>query len=285
MEIKLIASDLDGTIIDRNNNISEKNFDAIKQIHNKNIKFVICTGKSYSVSKHICKQFNASYGIFGNGAQIIDLHSNQELFRKTLSQQDLLFLSTLSKHYNFHIHLYTDNEIITENLEYMDLRNYILNSQKSTDNLNFKIVNNITDYIEKSNPYVFSAIISTENNTLEEFEKILSINSNIKSAYITKRGKYRDTIINKDYEYINVSASNINKNDALNFLGNYLNISKKNILAIGDNVNDFEMIKNAGIGVAVKDSYDDLKKIAKYITKSSTSEGAFAEAIFKFIIN
>ena len=136
MSIKLVASDLDGTIIDRNNNISKKNFDAIKLIHKKNIKFVVCTGKSYSVSNKICKSLNADYGVFGNGTQIIDLRTGKELLRKTLSQEDLLFVITLAKRYNFHIHLYTDNEIVSEKLEYMDLRNFILKNQTDS-NLEF----------------------------------------------------------------------------------------------------------------------------------------------------
>ena len=79
MNIKLVASDLDGTIIDRNNNISEKNFNAIKKLHENNIPFTICTGKSYAVSKKICEKFNADFGIFGNGTQIIDFHTGKEL--------------------------------------------------------------------------------------------------------------------------------------------------------------------------------------------------------------
>ena len=58
MSIKLVASDLDGTIIDRNNNIAPQNFEAIKKVLKKNIPFVVCTGKSYSVSKKICDQFH-----------------------------------------------------------------------------------------------------------------------------------------------------------------------------------------------------------------------------------
>lgn len=283
MSIKLIASDLDGTIIDRNNNIAQKNFEAMDKIHAKNIKFAICTGKSYSVSKQICEKFNASYGIFGNGTQIIDLHTGKELLRNTLSQQDLLFISTLAKRFNFHLHLYTDTEVITEKLEYMDLRNFILKSQNSNSELNFKIINNILEYIENSNLSVFSAVISTETDTLTNFQKILSINNNIENTFISKRGKYRDTIINKDYEYLNVSNTHINKNEALNFLGKYLDIEKKDMLAIGDNVNDLEMVKNSGIGIAVHEAYDELKNVAKYVTNSTAKDGAFAEAIFKFI--
>lgn len=282
MNIKLVASDLDGTIIDRNNNIAKKNFDAIKKIHKKHINFTVCTGKSYSVSKNFCKQFNAEYGIFGNGTQIINLKTQKEIFRKTLSKQDLLFISTLAKRYNFHIHLYTDDEIISEQLEFMDLRNFKL-KEKNSYSLEFKIVKNIIDYIEKNSPDVFSIVISTENSSLIEFKSLLASNSNIDSAYISKRGVYKDLILDKNYEYLSISPSGVNKNEALKVLCDKLNISLKDILAIGDNVNDLEMVKEAGIGIAVNNSYDDLKNVATYVTKASDSEGAFAEAISKFI--
>lgn len=283
MSIKLVASDLDGTIIDRNNNIAPQNFEAIKKVHKKNIDFVVCTGKSYSVSKKICDQFQASFGIFGNGTQIIDLRSGKELLKNVISKQDLLFIITLAKRNKFHIHIYTDTEIISEKLEYMDLRNFILKSQNANDSLNFNIVHNILSYVENNNINVFSIVITTEDSSLMNFKKILSINKNIDSVFINKRGKFRDDIIGKDYEYLNVSPTNINKNEALKFLTNYLHISQNDIMAVGDNVNDLEMVKNAGIGIAVNESYDDLKNVAKYVTSNKVSDGAFAEAINKFI--
>ena len=283
MKVKLVASDLDGTIIDKNNKISAKNFDAIKKIHKKKIDFAICTGKAYSVSKKICDKFTATYGIFGNGTQIINLKTGQELLRRTLEKKDLLFIVTFAKRYNYHIHLYTETEIISEKLEYMDLRNYKLRNQNSTDGLKFKIIPDILEFIEKTDIEVFSAVISSSESNLTYFKSLLNINSNIETTFINKRGKYRDKIINKDYEYLNIAPNNINKNEALNFLSKHLNISKENMLAIGDNINDLEMVKNTGIGVAVNSAYDDLKKVAKYVTKTSVSDGAFAEAIDKFI--
>ena len=97
MDIKLIASDLDGTIVDRNNYIAPENFKAIEKIHDKNISFVICTGKSYSVAKNLCDQFNADFGIFGNGTQVIDLKNKKELIRNTLSREDYIILQLLQK--------------------------------------------------------------------------------------------------------------------------------------------------------------------------------------------
>ena len=64
---------------------------------------------------------------------------------------------------------------------------------------------------------------------------------------------------------------------------NYLKINNDEVLAIGDNLNDLDMVKNSGIGVAVANSYDELKSVAKYITENPVETGGFAEAVYKFV--
>lgn len=282
MNIKLVASDLDGTIIDRNNFIANENFKAIDKLHSKNIDFVVCTGKSYSVSKSICQNFQAKYGIFGNGAQIIDLQTGEELNRKTLKQKQINYCIKLARKNNLHIHFYTEDSIVTENLQYMDLRNYILKDLNSTE-LKFIIVPDIEKYIEEHQPDIFSFIISSDNN-LSDLEKDINKHLTVSTSLISKKGVYKDNIINKEYEYINIAPNNINKNHALSFLSNYLQIPQSEMLAIGDNVNDLEMVKHSGIGIAVGDAYSELKDAAQYVTQKNVTDGAFAEAINKFIV-
>lgn len=281
MEIKLVASDLDGTIIDRNNNINTNTFSAINKLHEKNIQFVVCTGKSYSVSKSVCKKLKADFGIFGNGAQIVNLRERKELARKVLKKEDLDYCISLARKQNLHIHFYTEDAIVTEQLKYMDLRNYILKNDNSA-NLKFFIVPSIEDFIEKEHPAIFSLII-TSDNSMAEFEKEVHNNIFVTTNLIRKKGKYKDFIIDKEYEFLNVAPNKINKNQGLIYLSKYLNIPHENMLAIGDNINDLEMVKNSGIGVAVADAYEEIKNVADYVTKNSVSTGAFAEAINNYI--
>lgn len=281
MNIKLVASDLDGTIIDRNNFISNENFKAIDTLHSKNIDFVVCTGKSYSVSKTICQDFKARYGIFGNGAQIIDLKTGEELNRKVLKPKQISYCIKLARKNNLHIHFYTENSIVTENLQYMDLRNYILKDINGTE-IKFFIVPNIEKYIEEEQPDIFSLILTSDSSVVE-IEKDIQKHLSVSTSLISKKGIYKDNIINKEYEYLNIAPNNINKNQALAFLSEHLQIPQTEILAIGDNVNDLEMIKHSGIGIAVGDAYNELKNVAQYVTQKGVSDGAFAEAINKFI--
>lgn len=281
MNIKLVASDLDGTIIDRNNFIANENFKAIDKLNSKNIDFVVCTGKSYSVSKSICNDFKAKYGIFGNGAQIIDLQTGEELNRKILKPKQISYCVKLAKRNNLHIHFYTEDAIVTENLKYMDLRNYILKDINKTE-LKFFIVPDIEKYIAENNPDIFSFVISSDDS-LENLEKEINKHLTVSTSLISKKGIYKDNIINKEYEYLNIAPNNINKNQALSFLSNYLQIPQADMLAIGDNVNDLEMVKHSGIGIAVGDAYTELKNVAQYVTQKNVTDGAFAEAINKFI--
>ncbi len=282
MEIKLVASDLDGTIIDKNNNIAIENFKSINMLHEKNIIFTVCTGKSYSVSKSICKKLKADFGIFGNGSQIINLKDKKELSRKTLGTDEISYCINLARKHNLHIHFYTEDAIVTEELKYMDLRNYILKDKNSSE-LRFFIVPTIEEFVEKEKPTIFSIVLTSEN-PMADIEKDVHENISATTNLIKKKGQYKDFIINKEYEFLNIAPDKIDKNNGLIYLSKVLNIPKENILTIGDNVNDIEMIRSAGVGVAVSDAYDELKEVADYITTTSVTDGAFAEAIKTYII-
>lgn len=282
--IKLVASDLDGTIIGRDNNIFENNLKAINDINNKNIDFVICTGKTYPIIKGMCSKFNASYGIFGNGNQIINLRTGEEIYKKLLTDSEINSCIDIARTHNLHIHIYTDNEIISEKeLKFMDLRNYKLQQDKHfATSLDISVVDDIKQYLAFNTVNVCKLIISSETDLSSIKNEILE-KEDISITTIKKYGKYKDTIIDKEYEYLDITPKNINKSTALDILGNYLKIDNSEIMAVGDNLNDLDMVKNSGVGVAVANAYDELKQVAKYTTANSVEKGGFAEAVYKFI--
>lgn len=280
--IKLIASDLDGTMFEKGNVIPETNLKAINDINNSNINFTICTGKTYSLFKNICEDIGTGYGIFGNGNQIINLKTGEEIYRKLLRNEDVLFCINTAKKLKLHVHLYTNKEVITEKLLYMDLRNFELTKNDKNIDLEFKIVTDIQEYVERENPEILKLVISAEKD-LASLKKEFSKNRNIQVNLIRKVDKYRDEIIGKEYEYLDIMPAGINKEQALEVLENYLKIDKSEVLAIGDNLNDLEMIKDSGVGIAVANAYDEVKEVANYTTTTTAQNGGFAEAVYKFI--
>ena len=280
--IKLIASDLDGTMFEKGNVIPETNLKAINDINNANINFTICTGKTYSLFKNICQDIGTGYGIFGNGNQIINLKTGEEIYRKLLKNEDVLFCINTAKKLNLHVHLYTNKEVITEKLLYMDLRNFELTKNDKNIDLEFKIVTDIQEYVEIENPEILKLVISAEKD-LASLKKEFAKNKNLQVNLIRKVDKYRDEIIGKEYEYLDIMPAGINKEQALEVLENYLKIDKSEVLAIGDNLNDLEMIKDSGVGIAVANAYDEVKEVANYTTTTTAQNGGFAEAVYKFI--
>ena len=280
--IKLIASDLDGTMFEKGNVIPETNLKAINDINNSNINFTICTGKTYSLFKNICQDIGTGYGIFGNGNQIINLKTGEEIYRKLLKNEDVLFCINTAKKLNLHVHLYTNKEVITEKLLYMDLRNFELTKNDKNIDLEFKILTDIKEYVERENPEILKLVISAEKD-LASLKKEFAKNKNLQVNLIRKVDKYRDEIIGKEYEYLDIMPAGINKEQALEVLENYLKIDKSEVLAIGDNLNDLEMIKDSGVGIAVANAYDEVKEVANYTTTTTAQNGGFAEAVYKFI--
>ena len=181
-----------------------------------------------------------------------------------------------------HIHLYTNNEVITEKLLYMDLRNFELTKNGKNKKLEFKVLKNIKQYVIEEKPEILKLVISAEKN-LEKLKEEFAKNKNLQVKLIKKTNKYKDEIIGKEYEYLDVMPVGINKEQALEVLEEYLKVDKSEVLAIGDNLNDLEMVKDSGIGIAVANAYDELKEVANYTTKTTAQNGGFAEAIYKFI--
>ncbi len=276
--IKLLASDLDGTIFDNEHQIATNNQKAIELIKKSNINFVICTGKTYSICKDVCDTFHANYGIFGNGMQVMNLQTGEEIYKKTLPISHVLTCIHVAKQKQLHIHFYTNEEIITEKLAYMDLRNYYL----FKSHLSFKVVKNIEEYIKNNQPEIMKLVISDNQDLAEvkgELEKLVPLHI----RQVKKIGEYRDSVIHKEYCYLDIIPNHVGKYEALQFLTEKLQVKQEEVMSIGDNLNDLNMIQKSGIGIAVGDAYEEVKKIADYTTKATAREGAFAEAIYKFI--
>lgn len=275
---KLVSSDIDSTLIDNVHPICESNIQAISYLKEKNVTFVLCTGKSYAISKDFCKNIGANFGIFGNGSHCVDLTTNNDIFKRTLSIDSLIKCLQLAKEYGMHIHANTDTGIISEKLEYLDLRNSLLFPGK----IEIMEVSDIYNTLITGNIEILQLVLSSSCD-LSEMKSRLKQIVGISITHIRKKGKYRDNIIDKDYEYLDISTCNVSKGNAINTLSNYLSIPKDRILSIGDNINDISMFNVSGIGVAVNNAYDEVKAAADFVTENSAGNGGFAEAIYKFI--
>ena len=277
--IQLLASDLDGTIV-HNNEITTMDLEAVRKLEQKHVKFVICTGKTYAMTKDICNILKPVYGIFGNGTQIMNVQKEKEIIKNTITNAQIKNCLKIAKNEQLHIHIYTEDKIIAqERLDYMAYRNSILYKNQ----VKFEIVDSIENYIKMQKPNILKLILSGEKD-LGTVKKEMESKEKVTAIRIKKSGIYVDKIVGKEYEYLDIVPRHITKYQALMQLSVYLGIPMEEIMAIGDNINDVEMIKHAGIGVAIGGSYKRVQNAATYVTKNTVKTGGFAEAIDKFLI-
>ncbi len=266
--IKLCTIDLDGTLFDKDKNISDKNKEAIKKARELGCKIVIASGRPYCGVKPVLETLGLTtvddYVICYNGAKIMNVGLNKTIYTTSLNTDDLKSIYQEALNFNSYCHAFTTDENLV---------------------------------CSKPNPYTdvemrINKLEATYTNLFEldnlDFLKIMIIDSKENLDYI-------ETYINQDIldKYSMVRSSQIfleflnkksDKGEALTFLANYLNIAMSDTMAIGDAGNDLNMIIKSGMGVAMDNAFPYVKKAAQFITLDNESSGV-AYAIDKFIIN
>ena len=288
---KLIAIDLDGTLLNSYGTISEKNKDVIKKAQDLGTEIVIASGRPISSAKTFANEAGANkYLICGNGSVLYDIQNDQILFHKFLNKNKVLQIIKICEENSIFYSVYTENLTITKSLNYNILfynnENRKLPDDKKTK---IKIMNNIYDYIEENeNLNVLKITICDEDKIifggiirkLREIKDIDVLDVQHMARKVITSGTEERTV---EYHYTEITSKDVDKWYALEMLSNKLNINKNEVMAIGDNMNDKLMIENSGLGVIMANSAPYMKEFADAIVADNNQDGV-AEAIEKYVL-
>ena len=284
--IKLIASDMDGTLLNHNHKIPKENVELINYAKNQGIEFVVATGRAYYEALPALNEENINCDVISfNGGIVYDKNSNIISITPMLPK-DLYYTIEILKSFDISYQLYTKNTIYTKSIE-TDINAYIdlirsngydpdvehlrAEAQQKLDVGYITEVENIELYLnEKENPPIKIIAISNDISKLENAAKLLSENTSIS---VTSSGANNIEIMHK----------NATKGEALKEIAKIYGINLENAVAIGDNLNDQAMLDIVGYSVAMKNGNTILKEQAKYVTEKTNSEGGVADTIFKLI--
>lgn len=284
--IKLIASDMDGTLLNHNHKIPKENVKLINFAKNQGIEFVVATGRAYYEALPALNEENINCDVISfNGGIVYDKNGNIISITPMLPK-DLYYTIEILKSFDISYQLYTKNTIYTRSIE-TDINAYIdlirsngyepdvehlrAEAQQKLDVGYITEVENIELYLnEKENPPIKIIAISNDISKLENAAKLLSENTSIS---VTSSGANNIEIMHK----------NATKGEALKEIAKIYGINLENAVAIGDNLNDQAMLDIVGYSVAMKNGNTILKEQAKYVTEKTNSEGGVADTIFKLI--
>lgn len=277
---RLVAIDLDGTMLNRYGIVTEKTKQVIEQVQKNQIEVIISSGRPIDSIKTIAKEIKSeNYFISGNGAILYDIKKDEILYENTLKKSKVLDIIKICEENSIFYNIYTEKEIISKTLNYNVLYYYKENLNKDEENkTHINIVEDIYDYILNRDEKIIKITICDNNQTifnsiirrLNEIGEIEVLDVSHMSRKTIKQGT-EDIAI--EYFYTEISAKNVNKWNALEFLAEKMNIKKEEIITIGDNINDKKMIEGAGLGIAMQNGAPDVQKIADYVTESNDNDG------------
>ena len=287
---KLIAIDLDGTLLNSYGEVSVENKAAIKKATEKGIYVVLCSGRISNSVENIANEIGANnYIIGGNGAIVYDIKQQKILYNKYMNKELVLRLIKICEENSIYYSIFVENSIVASSLKYNVLFYNSENSKKTSEKkTKINIVQDIYKYIQESMFEEFSKITICDSNKVI-FDGIIRKLREIKNidvldvAHLSNKkimnGTQEEYIA---YYYTEVTNRGVNKWVAIKFLIEALGIKEEEVMAIGDNTNDIEMIKNAGLGVVMGNSSPQIKEFGNIIVKSNNENGV-AEAIEKII--
>lgn len=266
--IKVISSDIDGTIVDKSHEIKPKTAQIIKKIQDSGIIFGLASGRPVDdlMNKYIDwgldNQFDFIIGY--NGGELFDKDTNSKYEFNKLKKEWIKEIIELMSPFEVNIHMYKPGIYLSSKESDRAWYSAFKNSRK------FVVCDDITDFYSDDNCGIMFRCKESDMSKIEElFSKLQD------KPYV---GFKTQTDL---FEF---SSKDSNKGFALKEYMKLKGLDANDVLAIGDTTNDNEMLKVAH-GICMKNGSEDTKKCAEYITKKTDEEEGFRDFIEEFILN
>ena len=285
---KLVAIDLDGTLLNSYGQISEKNRKTLKEAQINKVNIVLASGRLLNSVKNIASDLGDNrYIICGNGSLIYDLQKDEIIYDKFIEIKKVLQIIDICEKNSIYYNIYTESMVIAKTLENNVLFYHQENANKPENKkTKINLVDNIYDYVKNlKNENILKITISDKSSII--FNSIIKKLRNIKNIDVLDVAHMSRKIIKSgteevslEYYYTEITNENVDKWNAIEWLAEKLEIKNEEIMVIGDNVNDKMMIENAGLGIAMGNSAPYIQEVADKVV-SSNNENGVAQAIIE----
>lgn len=265
---KLVLADLDFTLLDDNRNVSRETIETIKKIKQSGVNFGICSGRSFMSLKRFCDMFEinkpGNICICYNGSTLYEPYNNNIISQSKIKYEYAIEIINFLRNYDVDIIAYDTDKVITEKHtpridEYMKM-----------SVLEPMIFQRFEDYIKGD---VTKILIKSTAENLKKVEtdfKKSELNEKVLTFYSSK-------------DLFEFNPLNVNKGSGVKALSIYTGIPLSEIIAVGDNHNDISMLEAAGLGIAVANANEYVKKAADYVCTASNNDCVMEEIYEKFI--
>lgn len=274
-DIKLIGLDLDGTVFNENKHISARTINAITKAIKKGVIVIPATGRPYGgLPDEFLSIPGVRYALTANGSSVLDLTKQKVIYSNLISIKDGL-------------------ELIDELLSYDAIIDFFIDGNGYSPK---SCIGSVKDYMQTESMVEYfirtrsfyetdiKEFILDKNTPIEKIQLLFKDISKKYEAFDQLKQLSKFTFTSAMPNNIEINSATSNKGDGLLGLGNLLGIKKEEMMACGDSSNDYDMIKLAGLGVAMGNATKEIKEIADFITLSNEEDGV-AYAIEKYVLS
>lgn len=256
---KLIALDLDGTLLNSEKMITTKTAQALIELKDNGIKIVLASARPYNRMKDYLSQLelltNEQYTISFNGAFVTNNAETEILISKHFSLQQITELLKLGSKFKTTIFMYSKSTIYS-NEDHVVYRTHF-------PEVDFQVTDlNKLNFHELE---IFKAVFIDSPEHISDFK-----------SKLTPELYNKFEITSSELTNIEFACKGIKKSKALEVIGQKLNIELSEMAAFGDQQNDLEMLQTVGFGVAMGNAPSHVKENANYVTTSNNEDGVAA---------
>lgn len=270
MNTRILFTDLDGTLLNDDKQVTAGNRAAIDDALEKGHKIVISTGRPLVSAKIQAERIGLTkegcYAITYNGGQIYDMYQQKTIYGKRLPAAITAPIFQAAADRALHIQTYSSTHILSEH-DNAELRAYA-----RINGIPYQIVDCVSDALADA-PFKLIAISENDHEKLLAFQKYLN------DTY--------DGILDSFFSsniYLEIVPTGISKGFAVKWLCEYLGIPLENSVAAGDAQNDISMLEAAHTGAVMCNAFPGIAQHGNYITKADNNHDGVAEIIHRFIL-
>ena len=260
--IKLVVTDIDGTILGNCNIFRPKVLETIKKLEERNIPVVLATGRVYNGVWPAAEQLGLKTPIICSQGSILRQGDNI-LWKRPVAHDLAREIIEVLREKGVHTNLYNNDEIFVEDENYMDEYSF-------GRFVTYKVIDNF-DKVELDMVTKLLAITHSE-------DEMQALNKDLKERY-----KGVLNIVRSHKYYLEITDTEASKGNALKHLANLWGVEQHEIFASGDQDNDIDLLLNAGVKVATEHASAGLKKVADYICAPPDRDG-WVEAIERYVL-
>ncbi|MBR6296255.1 MAG: Cof-type HAD-IIB family hydrolase [Treponema sp.] len=267
---KIIALDLDDTLLDSHQQISEENVRALRRAAALGIYVVLCSGRAEDAILPFVRRLEIAgtqsgrYIIAVNGCSVFDLHERKRIYNKTVAPEILLHANKRAKEFGLVTEVYEPDTIHTEEeTEWTRLDSDLCHIR----------LNVVPDYETFLKQGFVKMLIPGDPDLLQKLQAVL------KSDF----GNTANVFISKPY-FLEILPPDCGKGEAISWLSDHIGLPPGTTMGFGDSMNDESMIRKCAFGIAMKNGLQEIKDMAAFVTEKTNDESGVGDFINKYVL-